>query len=124
MDMANYTTAGMHIKETHWAFTTLALLDTWYGATCHTMMRYVLRLLLVFVLAGTVIAIVLRSVDPKRRAELERKVGLDSTNMLLEKGELRSVAGMFGGGGVGAKTGHSVRVRSGGPDVKDSCVVM
>lgn len=124
IDEADYTTVGMHFEGTHWASTTLALLDTWCGSTCHSVLRYLLRSLLVLALAGTILATVMRSVDSKCRSELERKVGLDRSNMLLKKSELGSDAGMFDGGGVGAKPGRSGRVRSGGPDVKDSCVIM
>lgn len=116
--MANSTTAGVHVEEIHWAYTTLSHLDTWCGATCHTVLRYVLRCLLVLALAGTFVAILMRSVDPKRRAELNRKVGLDGTSRLLEKSELGSLTGSFSG------NGKSGQVLSVGPDVKDSCAVM
>jgi hypothetical protein len=109
--MANSTTAGVHVEEIHWAYTTLSHLDTWCGATCHTVLRYVLRWLLVFALAGTFVAILMRSVDPKRRAEL-------NTSRLLEKSELGSLTGSFSG------NGKSGQVLSVGPDVKDSCAVM
>lgn len=122
--MVNPTTAGLHVEETHWAFTTLALLDAWCRATCHTALRYVLRCLLVLALAGTFVAILMRSADPKRRAKLKRKVGVHGTSSLLEKTELGSLTGSFGGNQMDTRNGKNRQMLSGGPDVKDSCTVM
>jgi len=122
--MASSTTADVHVDEIHWAFTTLSHLDTWCGATCHTVLRYVLRCLLVLALAGTFVGILMRSVDAKRRAELKRKVGLEDMSSLLERSKLGSLTRSFSGKQMGVKDGKNGQVLSGGPDVKDSCAVM
>lgn len=124
IDMANATKAAVHSEEAHWAFTTLSHLDTWCGATCHTALRYTLRCLLVLALAGTLVAIPMRTIDPKRRAELKRKVGVINGGSLLEKSELESATGLFGVEDMGTKVGGNARVLNGGPDVKDSCAMM
>jgi hypothetical protein len=122
--MSNKTSPGLVAEDMHWAFTTLSHLDTWCGATCHTVLRYVLRCLLVFALTGTFVAFFVRSIDPKRRAELKRRIGADSASSLLEKREPDSVVATFGTTDLSVQRGRGATVLSGGPDVKDSCAVM
>lgn len=118
--MANHSTADLHVEEMHWAFTTLSYFDAWCGATCHAVSRYVLRCLLVLTLAGTLVAILMRSIDPKRCW----KVGLGSTSVLLNGIGLGSLTRSFSDDQMGIKDGNSGQVLSGGPDLKDSCAVM
>ena len=123
--MSNLTTATMRMedKKTHWAFATLSHFDAWCGSTCHTLLRYVLRFLLSLALVGTFVTTIMRILDPKRRAELKRRSGLDSASSLLGKSELCSVAGTFRDACMGAKLGNETKELN-GPDVKDSCAVM
>ena len=75
-------------------------------------------------MANTSVATLMRSVDPKRRAELKRKVGVESAGSLPEKSKLESATGLFSVEHMGAKVGGNARVLNGGPDVKETCAIM
>lgn len=125
IDMSNTTTASFTQAErhAHWAFTTLSHLDIWCGSTCHTLLRYVLRLLLVLTLVGTFLAVLVRTLDPKRRAGLKEKLGLADASRVLGESKLGSISGTFIDAGMGAKMrGRTTEL--GGPDLRDSCAVM
>lgn len=122
--MSNITAPGLQTGEMHWAFATLSYFDIWCGATCHTVLRYVLRCLLVLALTGTFVAILMHSIDPKRRAELKKRGGLDSASSMLEKSKLGSIVRTPRDADMGVKGGRNVTDMGDGPDVKDSCVVM
>jgi hypothetical protein len=122
--MSNTTTTAVQAEQkTHWILSTTMQFDIWCGATCHTFLRYVLRSLLILTLIGTFTTIVLRPLNPKRRAELKRRSVLDSASSLLRKSEFESVAGTFRDAGMGAKTEKRTTEQN-GPDVKDPCTVM
>lgn len=121
MSISNVTTATVRIEENmHWIWNSVTHFDTWCGATCHTLLRYILRSLLILALVGTFATILMRTLDPKRRAELKRRTGLDSASSLLGRSDLSSVAGHAG---MSAKTGSESTELS-DPDVKDSCTMM
>ncbi|KAJ4990648.1 hypothetical protein SVAN01_03879 [Stagonosporopsis vannaccii] len=109
--------------EAHWAFATLSQFDAWCGSTCHMLLRYVLRSLLVLALVGTFMASLVRTLDPKRRVELKKRLGLADASRVVCKSKLELAAGTFRDAGLGAKIGKGTMDLD-GPDVKDSCAVM
>lgn len=138
--MSNTTTTAVHWTFSHF--------DTWCGATCHTLLRYVLRFLLVLALVGTFTAVFTRGLSPKHRAALRRRIeqqrgvcddrddaasrlpqswtshlAVDSASSLLGETKLKFAAGMFADTGSGVEKGLVTQFRN-GPDVKDSCAVM
>lgn len=124
IDMSNSTSPRSGTEEVHWALTTLSHLDTWCGATCHTLLRYVLRCLLVLALTGTFVAILMRTLDSNRRAELEGRACVDNTIGLLDMSKSGSVAETLRHAGMGVTAERTATELSHGPDVKDSCAVM
>lgn len=106
-----------------WAMMTLENFDAWCGSTCHTALRYLLRMMLLVVLIGAFASVLLRCLNTKRSVALSRTTGLDGARRFLGKSELRSVARTFRDAGVGAKMGSLEKV-DGEPDVKDSCMMM
>lgn len=122
--MSNAISSRKDMSELHWAFQTLSYFDTWCGATCHTVLRYSLRYLLILAIISTLVGILVRSLDPKRRAELRRSAGVDCASSQLRRSELESVAGTSEAVGMGVKVGKNTTGLNGGPDVRDSCAVM
>lgn len=124
--MSNITAADTETllnEQAHWTLTTLAHFDTWCGTTCHALLRYLLRSILILVLVGTFATIIMRAVDPKQRAEVRRRSGLSGATALLEQSGLGSGGETRKDGGIGAQAKKETR-DGGGPDVKDSCAVM
>lgn len=122
--MFNATTLGTHTlpDKRLWLFAVLSNLDTWCGDTCHTVLRYVLRCLLILVLVGMFAMVLMRSLDPERRAQLRRRYGLARETALLGRSKSGLGAGAFGGANIVGKAGDGMEMN--GPDVKDYCTVM
>ncbi|KAF9701026.1 hypothetical protein EKO04_000074 [Ascochyta lentis] len=124
--MTNTTTtttlADVETKA-NWAFTALSTLDTWCGSSCHAALRCWLQFLLLVVLVGAFMSVVLWCLGLKRRMALSKSTGLDSARRLLDKSDMESVVGAFRDSDAGAEIAKA-RMVDGGPDVKDSCVVL
>ena len=101
----------------------LSNLDTWCGDTCHTVLRYVLRSLLVLVLIGTFVVVLVRTLDPERRALLKTQYGLTGGTALLVQRKSGLVAGTPGEANMVVNSWDG-RMEMNGPDVKDSCTVI
>jgi hypothetical protein len=123
--MFNATTLGTHtlLDKRFWLFAVLSNLDTWCGDTCHTVLRYVLRSLLILVLVGTFAMVLVRTLDPDRRAQLKTQYGLAGETALLGRSKAGFDAGRFGEANTVVNAGEG-RLEMNGPDVKDYCTVM
>lgn len=110
-------------EEMHWSLATLARFDTWCGDTCHTLLRYVLRSLLVMVLVGTFGVIFMRAIDPKKRVGVKSRYGLPFASFPFGQKEVGVGGGTRKDGGMAVTTGQQMRELN-GPDVRDSCAVM
>ena len=105
--MSNITTGAVNMEEEmHWVFATLS------------------HFLLILALVGTFTRILIRTLDPKHRAELKRNSGLDNASSLLGREDVGSVTGTFRDARTDAKAEKQTAGLSGGPDVKNSCAVM
>lgn len=123
--MFNATTLGTHTspEQRIWILTVLSNLDTWCGDTCHMVLRYVLRSLLILVLIGTFAMVLVRTLDPERRARLKTRYGLAGEAVLLGQHKPGLAAGTFGEANMVVKAGDG-RVEMNGPDVGDYCTMM
>ena len=87
------------------------------------LLRYVLRFLLALALLGTFMAFLTYVPDPKRRADLKKRLGLADASRVLVHTRLEPAAGTFRNAGTGASMGKGM-VELSGPDLRDSCAVM
>ena len=86
-------------------------------------LRYVLRSLLILILIGTFAMVLVRTLDPERRARLKTRYGLAGEAVLLGQNKPGLAAGTFGEANIVVKAGDG-RVEMNGPDVGDYCTVM
>lgn len=87
------------------------------------LLRYVLRFLLALALLGNFMALLTHVPDPKRRADLKKRLGRTDASCVLLQTRLELAAGAFRNAGIGANMGKGM-VELGGPDLRDSCAVM
>ena len=123
--MFNATALGKHAspEQRLWISAVLTNLDTWCGDTCHTVLRHVLRSLLILVLTGTFGMVLVRTLDPERRAQLNARYGLAGETALLGQSKPGLVAGACGESNMAVKAENG-RMEMNGPDIKDSCTVI
>lgn len=123
--MFNATMLGIHTlpERRFWIFVVLSNFDAWCGNTRHTVLRYILRCLLILVLIGTFAIVLVRTLDPEWRAQLKTRYKLAGEAALLGQSKPRLVAGTLGEANMVVKARNG-RIEMNGPDVKDSCTVM